>query len=241
MQNCNFDNEFQSILENEINQKISANEILTAIKSLRNNKSPGIDNIVNEHLKTIANIMLPIYVKLFNIIFDTGIIPECWTLGTIKPIYKNKGNIREPGNYRPITLLSCFGKVFTAIINNRLNNFSDKYGLIHWEQAGFRKNFSTTDKNFILKSLIDIVQSQKKNFTVASLTSNRHLTLSGEPVFGANLLKLVLWGNVLTSFSTCIEISNQKWSPMRVVAATLNATSEFVRMRIYTLFFLAYI
>ena len=53
--------------------------------------------------------------------------------------------------------------VFTAIINNRLNNFSDKYGLIHWEQAGFRKkNFSTTDKNFILKSLIDIVQSQKK-------------------------------------------------------------------------------
>ncbi|MCG7879466.1 MAG: reverse transcriptase family protein [Candidatus Thiodiazotropha endolucinida] len=162
LQNCNFDNEFQTILENEINQKISANEISTAIKSLRNNKSPGIDNIVNEHLKTTVNIMLPIYVKLFNIIFDTGIIPECWTLGTIKPIYKDKGNIREPGNYRPITLLSCFGKVFTAIINNRLNKFSDKHGLIHWEQAGFRKNFSTTDNLFVLKSLIDFVQSQKK-------------------------------------------------------------------------------
>ncbi|MCW4346970.1 MAG: reverse transcriptase domain-containing protein [Candidatus Thiodiazotropha endolucinida] len=162
LQNCNFDNEFQTILENEINQKISANEISTAIKSLRNNKSPGIDNIVNEHLKTTVNIMLPIYVKLFNIIFDTGIIPECWTLGTIKPIYKDKGNIREPGNYRPITLLSCFGKVFTAIINNRLNKFSDKHGLIHWEQAGFRKNFSTTDNLFVLKSLIDFVQRKKK-------------------------------------------------------------------------------
>ena len=65
--------------------------------------------------------MVPIYIKLFNIVFDSGIIPESWTCGVIKPIYKKKGSPEDPSNYRPITLLSCIGKLFTAIINNRLN------------------------------------------------------------------------------------------------------------------------
>ena len=55
--------------------------------------------------------MTPVYVKLFNIIFDSGIVPESWTLGNILPIFKNKGNPSQAENYRPITLLSCFGKI----------------------------------------------------------------------------------------------------------------------------------
>ena len=155
-------NDFQTLIDSEINQCITADEIMAAAKSLHNNKSPGLDSIVNEHIKSTINIMTPIYVKLFNLIFDTGIVPESWTIGNIKPIFKNKGSPREPSNYRPITLLSCFGKLFTAIINKRLNSFSDNYNLINWVQAGFRKNFSTTDNLFILKSLIDLVQDQKK-------------------------------------------------------------------------------
>ena len=69
-----------NLLNNEsnegINQTISENEILQAVKSLKNNKSPGVDDIVNEQIKTTVSYMLPIYVKLFNMTFDTGIIPE---------------------------------------------------------------------------------------------------------------------------------------------------------------------
>ena len=117
---------------------------------------------MNEHMKSTFSLMHPIILKLFNVILDTGIVPECWTVGNIKPIYKNKGKPQDPENYRPITLLSNFGKLFTAIINTRLNNFAEKHNLICREQAGFRKNYSTADNIFILKSLIDIVQSQKK-------------------------------------------------------------------------------
>ena len=35
----------------------------------------------------------------------------------INNIYKNKGNVSEPSSYRPITLVSCLGKTFTAILN----------------------------------------------------------------------------------------------------------------------------
>lgn len=146
----------------EINQIISENEILQAIKTLKNNKSPGVDDIVNEQIKTTVSYMLPIYVKLFNMIFDTGIIPENWTIGKIKPIYKNKGDPKQPENYRPITLVSCFGKLFTSVINNRLTKYAESHDLITSSQAGFRKHYSTVDNLFIIKSLIDIVRSNKK-------------------------------------------------------------------------------
>ena len=51
--------------------------------------------------------MLPIYDKMFNLILETGIIPQHWYKGVIIPIYKNKGDPTPPNNYRPITLLFC--------------------------------------------------------------------------------------------------------------------------------------
>ena len=111
--------------------------------------------------------MLPVYVKLFSLIFDTGIVPESWLIGNIIPIYKNKGNIENPENHRPITLLSCLGKLFTAIINTRLNTFSDERYLITHSQNGVRKGFSTSDNLFKIQSLIDILQSKNKKLYCA--------------------------------------------------------------------------
>ncbi|XP_053380331.1 uncharacterized protein LOC128548841 [Mercenaria mercenaria] len=146
----------------EINVPITEKEILDAVKTLKNNKSPGCDEIINEHIKYTVHSMIHVYKKLFNLVFDHGIIPESWTIGHIKPIYKNKGSPESPENYRPISLLSCFGKLFTCILNNRLTKYADKNNLIHETQAGFRKSYSTVDNIFILKSLIDIVQANKK-------------------------------------------------------------------------------
>ena len=146
----------------EINGKITEKEILAASKLLKNNKSSGLDNILNEHLKSTIHIMTPIYKKLFNLILDTGIVPENWTCGVIKPIFKKKGDPADPSNYRPITLLSCFGKLFTSIINTRLKNYAENFDKINCSQAGFRPGYSTTDNLFILKSLIDLMQASKK-------------------------------------------------------------------------------
>ena len=61
---------------------ISQNEIFKCIKNLKNNKACGEDEIINRFIH--------IYEKLFNIIFDTGILPQSWLNGIIKPIYKKK-------------------------------------------------------------------------------------------------------------------------------------------------------
>ena len=119
--------------------------------------------ILNEHIKYSFELphMQQLYVKLFNFVFDTGIVPEEWSLGKIIPIYKQKGETNDPSNYRPITLLSCMGKLFTAVIN-RLQVYPGDHIKINERQAGFRKKFSTTDHIFALNTLVNILQSGKR-------------------------------------------------------------------------------
>ena len=94
--------------------------------------------------------------KLFNVILDTGIFPEQWSLAIIKPLYKNVGEREDPSNYRGISLSGCLGKVFSNLINDRLTRFVNENNIIGPEQAGFRSGLSTLDHIVSLKTLIDI-------------------------------------------------------------------------------------
>ena len=62
-----------------------------------------------------------IIVDLFNVVLDSGIVPTEWCIAMIIPIFKNKGESTNPDNYRGITLLSCLGKLFTSVLNNRIS------------------------------------------------------------------------------------------------------------------------
>ena len=105
---------------------------------------------------------MPIYVKLFNIILETGNIPEVWTTGIIRPIYKNKGSPQDCNNYRPITILSHLGKLFTSLLNNRLNKYLEENTILEENQAGFRAKYATTDHIFVLYKLIDLLRAKTK-------------------------------------------------------------------------------
>ena len=67
--------------------------------------------------------MLTLYTKVFNLVLWSCKFPDEWAIGEIIPLYKNKGKDDDPNNYRGITLLSCYGKLFTSLLNNRLNSF----------------------------------------------------------------------------------------------------------------------
>jgi len=88
---------------------------------------------------------------LFNEILTTSNIPKKWLEGIIVPIYKNKGDPRDADNYRGITLVSCLAKLFTRLLNNRLDNH-----ILNENQAGFRRNYSTNVHIYLLKCIIDL-------------------------------------------------------------------------------------
>ena len=63
-------------LNEYINGEITKEEILNCVKQLKNNKASGDDHIFNEYIKNTWHMLMPVYIQLFNITFDTGIIPE---------------------------------------------------------------------------------------------------------------------------------------------------------------------
>ena len=83
-------------------------------------------------------------------------MPNEWCVGLIVPLYKSKGSDRDPDNYRGITILSCMGKLFTAVLNQRITNCTESRGIMGDEQAGFREGFSAIDHAFVLSSIINI-------------------------------------------------------------------------------------
>ena len=73
--------------ENILNTNIREEEVLAAVKQLKNNKAAGYERVVNEHISSTVPKLLSLYTKPFNLIFDTGVIPEEWLTGIVKPIF----------------------------------------------------------------------------------------------------------------------------------------------------------
>ena len=78
-----------------LNEPITEEEIISASNKLKNNKSPGVDNIVSEYIKASIMPMMKCYVGLFNKILDSGVFPEAWSIGLIISLYKKKGDRRD--------------------------------------------------------------------------------------------------------------------------------------------------
>ena len=143
--------------------------MLKSINNLKLNIACASDLILNEILKSSKTKMLSAFTKLFNMVFATGFVPEQWCQGIISPIYKNKGDKGNPDNYRGITILSCFGKLFTSVLNNRLNKYLENMNIRCQEQTGFRKQYSTNDNIFNLKCSIDLCWFRGKRLYCAFL------------------------------------------------------------------------
>ena len=105
---------------------------------------------------------------MFNLIFDTGLIPKLWKCAIIKPIPKNSlMDPRIPLNYRGISLLSTVYKMFSSILNRRLVTCLESNNLYAEEQNGFRACRSCLDHIFSLTSIIRGRKAQKKPTFVA--------------------------------------------------------------------------
>ena len=124
-----------------MNGVIADLEVYEAIQNLKNNKAPGTDKILNEYLKHSPSFLVKMYCKLFNIVLNTGIIPENWTCGVIKPIFKNKGCPTDPDNFLAITLirerpfnLKGAGVMFFSKKNILIPNVAEKNILILVEE-----------------------------------------------------------------------------------------------------------
>ena len=74
------------------------------------------------------------------------------------------GDKQNVSNYRPISILTFFAKVFEKILYNNISKFLDRNGSIHENQFGFRKGHST---NRAIITLIDKITKSVDNGDIA--------------------------------------------------------------------------
>ena len=65
------------------------------------------------------------------------------------------GSKIDPDNYRGISLLSCFSKLFTSILNQRLTKFAVDNKIFSTSQHGFLAGCRTSDALLILPNIVD--------------------------------------------------------------------------------------
>ena len=131
---------------------IRKDEIIKAMKKLKNGKSGGSDGITSEILKADPETTVKYLEKLFTAIWNQERIPAEWSKGLIVKIPK-KGDRSICDNYRGITLLSVPSKIFSRVVIQRIQDVVEEQ--LREEQAGFRRGRSTTEQLFTLRNILE--------------------------------------------------------------------------------------
>ncbi len=84
-------------------------------------------------------------------------MPDICKKAMVTPIFK-AGDIDDPGNYRPISILPILGKTIEYFVNQQLVNYVESNNILSKQQFGFRKNHSTA---FLMLDLFDGIYSAK--------------------------------------------------------------------------------
>ena len=117
-------------------------EILKIIKALNIHKAHGHDDISIRMIKICDKSLLKPLILLFENSTKSSCYPESWKRSNIIPVHKKKNDKQLVNNYRPISLLPIFGKIFEKIIFNKIYSFLLEEKLLNPNQSGFRPSDS---------------------------------------------------------------------------------------------------
>jgi hypothetical protein len=121
---------------------VTESEVIDIIGSLKNSTSKGHDNISTNIVKECKLEFAPILVHIINCSFCDGCVPNNLKVAKVIPLFKS-GDKLTVSNYRPISLLPIFSKIFERSAYNRFLSFIDNNEILHKNQFGFRKKLST--------------------------------------------------------------------------------------------------
>ena len=174
------------------------------IAHLKTNKSPGIDNIPNSLIKLSAETIVEPLTHIINHSLSKGIFPESLKVAKVVPLYK-KGDEALCSNYRPISLLSSFHKIFEKLVKEKVLNFLSKNEILYKYQFGFRKSHSTN------LALLEVVETLYANLDVDNYGLGIYLDLQkafdtvDHNILLSKLSHYGIRGNALNWFETFLK------------------------------------
>ena len=139
---------------------VSVEGVIKLLRTLKNGKSPGPDDIRKEDLVIALAIVAKCLSYIFNVSLASSRLPEDWKLAHVTPLHK-KGPTDQPNNYRPISLTSIPCKLLEHIVLHHLNIALDP--VLYNRQHGFRKGLSCETQ--LCGTFHDIARNAEKRCT----------------------------------------------------------------------------
>ena len=143
-----------------LNAEIKYQDVEAALKRLKRHQAAGVDGIKAELILEASAILMTPLVRTFHQILTQG-VPPCWCIGLIHPIYK-AGDKDDPGNYRGITVVVILAKLYAMVLEARASAWAEQMKCRAKGQAGFRKDFRTTDQIFVIQTLVQQAKQAKQ-------------------------------------------------------------------------------
>ena len=180
-------------------------KILYHVRNLNSRRNTGINNIPIEFFQIASVVITPILTNLYNDCISKGIFPDILKISQITPVYK-KGPKNMCRNYRPISLLSPFSKIFEKCLYSQLINYLNKKNLITSSQYDFRSKYSCSMavskfSSEIIKSTDDrkITCSVFLDFAKAFDTVNYEILFKKMELYGTRGITLQLFNSYLSN------------------------------------------
>ena len=112
------------------------------INSMDSKESSRCDTPNIYFIKLSVDVIAPIITIVFNLCIQHGIFPHLLKTAEVVSIFKS-GDRTKIDNYRPISLLSPFSKIFESYLYNQLISFVESNNILYKLQYGFRQDSST--------------------------------------------------------------------------------------------------
>ena len=149
---------------------VTNEDILRIINSFQN-KASHISTYSVIAIKAISNLISPILRHIVNKSLSEGHFPKFCKIARVVPVFKS-GLSSSLGNYRPISILPIFSKIFEKVVHKQLSDYLLLNNILNPNQFGFRKNRSTTD------AIIDMTQYIYDNLDCGETVISLFLDLS---------------------------------------------------------------
>ena len=115
------------------------------IKNILNNRAAGGE--IPLHILKQSGFTYQMLADCINGVLSQGIFPDSLKLANITPVHK-KDEITDKENYRPVSALPLFSKIFEKVIYDQISQYLEKY--LNSLLSGFRKAYSSQHSLFKL-------------------------------------------------------------------------------------------
>lgn len=146
-----------------LNQEITVEEVMKAIKRLRNNRAVGPDGVSNEWYKYAGFNVAKKLADRFNKMMKEHNVIEAIETGLLIPLNK-EGARKIWEKTRPIVLLNSIRKILCLVVLNRINEKIEKY--LSPSQHGYRSGRSTTEVTWTTQFLKAVCEKFMEEYDV---------------------------------------------------------------------------